>query len=651
MKSRLTPFIAFSAAAAFGLFAAACGDDSSSSKADDTIVDESSSSEETGDLSSSSVEGTAEASSSSVEGENPGDLSSSSTAVPTEIVPFLPKGILLDDFEDGDEETAQGNGWYTYDDNGNGGASTIERSIANEGYQSAHAIKINYVLDKGEYGYAPYSALAVSVDKADFSNIGGFHYCYKGGAHVLRIETSDIEDYDVHGISIKKASNWTCMDIKFRDLAQEGWGEPVAFNKENINQFSIQVKGANSTKVVTDSLFIDNLAFINEDALPADVADLEARPAVIPTVEIGDVAISNPLQAKAMKYLDKGVNFTNWLEEADGKFTGEFELGEKDVQNLAKAGVKSLRLPIDLDLYVTNRKAFLAGTDKELTMDTESLFTVLDAFEKWTAENGLSLVIDYHEYDNSYNKTSASDRTYIAMMAGVWKAVAEHYAANDREDLFFELLNEPDMASGAVKADTLTIAAQAMIDAIRSVDKKHTIIFGDAQWYSITALAKRTPFEDDNIIYAIHTYEPMVFTHQGASWTDYATIRNLPFPYDEKTWSKFSADYGVSAATKSSAKIALNNYYKVASKEAILAQVYKAKEWAVKNNVPVIINEYGAYNAKSDKQSILNYYNAMREISEELEIPMQHWGYTGGFALFNNDGTLIEGMKDAFGLK
>ena len=46
---------------------------------------------------------------------------------------------------------------------------------------------------------------------------------------------------------------------------------------------------------------------------------------------------------------------------------------------------------------------------------------------------------------------------------------------------------------------------------------------------------------------------------------------------------------------------------------------------------------------------------AMREISDTLQIPLTHWGYTGGFSLFEStDGVkgtgLIEGIKEAFGL-
>jgi licheninase len=235
--------------------------------------------------------------------------------------------------------------------------------------------------------------------------------------------------------------------------------------------------------------------------------------------------------------------------------------------------------------------------------------------------------------------------------------VAAHFASNDREDIFFELLNEPDMSNGKVSSATWRVAAQEDIDSIRTVDTKHTIIFGDAEWYAIKHLAAGEKLNDDNVVYAVHTYEPFVFTHQSASWTDTKTIKNLMFPYDKEKWSEYSADFGVNKSTASWIKSAVKNYYKNGNKEAILNLILPAKEWAVKNNVPVIINEFGAYNLETDKQSVLNYMTAMREISDTLEIPLTHWGYTGGFALFESEGAsvkgtkLIEGMKEAFGLE
>ena len=594
------------------------------------------------------------------------DPTSSSAAVvdpstlPAEGPITMPAGLgtLVDDFEDGDNLSKIGDYWYTYNDNDNGGASIITTPLNEEeniipgrvNNGSNYALQVNYTLDRGEYAYDPYVGWGVQVapDEAN-GHFGGLTYWYKGGAHEVHVEITDVEDYDVHLAKFPASRTWKQAVVRFKDLVQGGWGKEVPFDAKHIMAISFQAKG-NKTKATSDSLFIDNIYLQDTSEVEKDQPDMEIKDPVIPTVEFteAEITVTNPLQEKAMKYLNKGVNFTNWLENADGKFKS-FELGESDVKILADNGFKSLRLPIDLDLYATNRDAFIAGTDTELTFDDDTLFLVLDSFVEWTAKYNMSLVIDYHEYDNSYNATSAKDANYVKMMAEVWKHVAAHYAENPREDLFFELLNEPDMSNGKVTAATWTTAAQAMIDAIRTVDTKHTILFGDAQWYSITLLAKRTPFTDDNIIYVIHTYEPFAFTHQGGSWTDYATIHDIPFPYDPAKWSTVSGDFGVNKSTKSYVKTNIKNYYKTGSKEAILEQILKAKKWAATNNVPVIINEFGALNLRSTAESRINYLTAMREICDTLQIPWTHWGYTGNFSVIEN-GKLIEGLDKALGV-
>ena len=581
------------------------------------------------------------------------------------ITPAAGKGLLVDDFEDGDNHSsALDDYWYTYSDVDNDGASVITTPVNEDGdiiagavnNGSSYALQVNYTLDQGDYEYDPYVGWGIQVAVDDENGrFGGITYWYMGGAHEVHIEVNDVKDYDVHLAKVRASRTWTQAVIRFKDLVQGGWGKEVAFDAKNIKAISFQAKGTKG-KIITDSLFIDNVYLQDTSEVEADKPDMEIKDPVIPTVEFteAEITVTNPLQEKAMKYLNKGINFTNWLENADGKFK-EFVFDETDIKLLADNGIKSLRLPIDLDLYATNRDAFVKDTTGtvELAFDDSTLFTVLDSFVEWTGKHNMSFVIDYHEYDNSYNATSAKNNKYIQMMAETWKHVAAHYAENTREDLFFELLNEPDMSNGKVPAATWTIAAQAMIDSIRTVDKKHTILFGDAQWYSIALLIKRTPFTDDNIVYVIHTYEPFAFTHQGGSWTDYATIKGIPFPYDPAKWSTVSGDFGVTKSTQSYVKAAIKNYYKTGSKEAIMAEILKAKKWAATNNVPVIINEFGALNLKSTAEDRLNYLTAMREICDTLQIPWTHWGYTGNFSLFEGDlkGTkLIDGIAEALKL-
>ena len=449
------------------------------------------------------------------------------------------------------------------------------------------------------------------------------------------------------------SKEWKSVTVEFSQMAQEGWGATVPFKAEEITAISFQAKGPDTQ----DSVFVDDIYLIGGSGVPEkeeppkeDKPDIVPKDAVIPKVTLGKLNIDTELQKKAMKYLNKGVSFTNWLEE-NRKFDGTFKVGKNDIKILSENGFKAIRLPIDLDKYTLNRDEFVKDTSGKtaLKIDSDTLFTVLDSFVEWTKEYNMSLTIDYHEYDNSYNASSADNKRYQVMMAEVWKAVAAHYASNEREDIFYELLNEPDMSNGMVTAAQWTEAAQGIIDSIRTVDKKHTLLFGDVEWYSITKLAGRTPFADTNIVYVIHSYEPFVFTHQGASWSETKDLKNIPFPYDKTKWPEYSSELGLSSTTPSWVKSNVLNYYKTGNKETMLNTIYTAKAWAVKNKVPVIINEFGAYNLKSTAQDRLNYLTAMREICDTLQIPWTHWGYTGGFEVIKG-GKLVEGLNKAMGL-
>jgi endoglucanase len=317
--------------------------------------------------------------------------------------------------------------------------------------------------------------------------------------------------------------------------------------------------------------------------------------------------------------LNRGYNITNWLEQS--RFAGTFTYDEAFVGKLAQAGFKSLRLPIDLDNYVEST----TGTGDTLSVAVSAdLFTVLDAFDTWTKAHGLSLTIDYHQYSTLPDKAVPDS---VATAVQLWGKVAEHFAANPREDLFFELFNEPELSFAGTDptAAEWTAIAERMIAAIRATDKTHTIIFGDIEWYGIGPLSKRAVLSDPNVVYAFHSYEPFIFTHQGASWTTLANVHDLPYPYTPERWSEYYADLGFSPYMESWILGQAQSYYRDGSKAALRNRILTAKRWAVTNNVPVICNEFGAYDGTSRLEDRVNYYTDIVSIFEELAIPWQHW--------------------------
>lgn len=572
------------------------------------------------------------------EGEGSG-TGGGSVAEPTE-------DLIVDDFEDGDGVPSIEGGWYTYTDQDNGGGSVLtisevdgEIAMTGEGFESVLSLQMESVFDQGELTYEPYVGLGAwlsgSSDPLDLSQYAGIAYDFRGGAHTVRVDTYDVADYDYHGVAVPAASSWTRIEIAFDELMQEGWGEEVAFDPSNVAGISFHLRGETGE---TTTFQLDNLTvLLNPPEPEPDLVVHDSEPPEDDVLE--SLAISNPLQAQAMATLNRGYNVTNWLEQ--DRFDG-FTYDEQFVTQLAAAGFESLRLPIDLDLYVEER----SGSGDEMTLELhEDLFTILDSFAEWTEAAGLSLTIDYHQYDHSFD---IADPDGVAEMVELWSRVAEHFADNPREDLYYELLNEPELSAvddNPPTATEWTELAEAMITAIRVHDATRTLIFGDVEWYGIGALIDREPLRDPNVIYAFHFYDPFLFTHQGASWTALGSAHDIPYPYAPERWSEYSAELGLSRISDSWVQSLIDGYYQDGHRSALRNRLIQAKRWAVENDVPIVCNEFGAYDATSTLEDRQRYYSDLVGLFAELEIPWQHW-----FMIMDDQGEVIPEYREAFGL-
>ncbi len=107
--------------------------------------------------------------------------------------------------------------------------------------------------------------------------------------------------------------------------------------------------------------------------------------------------------------------------------------------------------------------------------------------------------------------TPAGADAYLTL----WKFLAAHYAPRDPERVFYDLMNEPEI-NDATRWNAIQASA---VDAIRTVDKQHTLIATGNKYAGIDELLLVTPLHDANVIYTFHFYEPFPFTHQGATWS------------------------------------------------------------------------------------------------------------------------------------
>ena len=195
-----------------------------------------------------------------------GGVSSSSVSVTPSsssqaVVAATKKTLLVDDLEDGDTVSLWGGDWAIYNDNDNGGASTVKRAFVT-GNASSKAIQVSYTLNVGSLTYDPFIGLVVTtnadgITTENLSTCSSIQYDYKGAAHSFRVESPNITDAAYFETSVASTNSWTTKTVSWNSLAQPTWGisKSLSSTRETVRAFSWQIQAASGS----GTLEIDNV--------------------------------------------------------------------------------------------------------------------------------------------------------------------------------------------------------------------------------------------------------------------------------------------------------------------------------------------------------------------------------------------------------
>ncbi len=189
-------------------------------------------------------------------------------SIATILSPIVSDGTLFDNFEDNNTTSQWGGSWFTFTD-APGGLSTITpfTQPAAPGYNSAYCAKINIALHVGTLTYNPFVGIGVDLksDKTacDLTKATGFRYWYKGGAHIFKVETSDIVTSvaTYYSVAVPSSPVWKQAVFTWDSLKSTTFSTGVvtvipAASKLLAQKFSWVIQGADG---LVDSLFIDNV--------------------------------------------------------------------------------------------------------------------------------------------------------------------------------------------------------------------------------------------------------------------------------------------------------------------------------------------------------------------------------------------------------
>jgi endoglucanase len=357
-------------------------------------------------------------------------------------------------------------------------------------------------------------------------------------------------------------------------------------------------------------------------------------------------SLSSPLPtstvpAARLAHLRHGINLSEWFAQVydpRGYTKEHFQnwTTPADIALIQSAGFDHVRLSVNPQPMMDAARR--GGGDEYLGY--------LDAAVKMILDAGLAVELDMHP-DSDF-KARLKEDDFVERFADFWRTVAKHYSSWDSERVFFEVLNEPEMRDPyrwyGVEAKLAT--------AIRQGAPNHTIIAAGARWDDNDDMIFLEPLRDPNVIYVFHFYEPHIFTHQGASWGSYYWhwLRGLHYPSSPENAAQVAT--GVPEAIDRLYVIRYGQDHWDASR--IEAEINQAAEWAQRNGVPLVCNEFGVYRAFADPQDRAAWIHDVRTSLERHNIGWAMWDYSGGFGVVTKkDGkaTLDETTVKALGLK
>ena len=192
---------------------------------------------------------------------------------------------------------------------------------------------------------------------------------------------------------------------------------------------------------------------------------------------------------------------------------------ERDIEYIASLGMDHIRL--GFDQIVLEQSPYVYR---------EQIFEYIDSFIMRCKKHGLNVVLNLHKALGNYCDIKANvglldDDDLQNRFIALWLKIEQRYSYNN--SIAFELLNEVLK----VPPQKWNALAKKTVSAIRKINKTRKIIIGSVCWNSVNTLKDLQIFDDENVIYTFHFYEPFEFTHQKSVLQELTMYYNRTMPY------------------------------------------------------------------------------------------------------------------------
>ena len=318
---------------------------------------------------------------------------------------------------------------------------------------------------------------------------------------------------------------------------------------------------------------------------------------------------------KIWKGYQKGINLGGWFSQCDHtKERYDTFIRDEDFGVIRSWGLDHVRLPIDYELLETAKGKPI-----------EEGYARLEHVISLCRAQGLNLVLDLHKtagfsFDPGEQEAGFFDsERYQERFYRLWENIAKRLGHN-ADMVAFELLNE---VTKKEYCDRWNRISHECIRRIRAFAPDITILVGGYYHNSAVAVKDIAAPYDEHIVYNFHCYEPLIFTHQGATW--------MP-PMEPSFRIPVSASYGKmveeGAKMLEGSSAGLENRpaedtLSAAYFESFMAEAVAAAE---KQGVPLYCGEYGVID-RADPEDALSWFRMIHTAFEKYGIGRAAWSY------------------------
>lgn len=276
--------------------------------------------------------------------------------------------------------------------------------------------------------------------------------------------------------------------------------------------------------------------------------------------------------------------------------------GETEFKDLRRMGATLVRYQM-----ANEWKNFTALAEKNKTDAAAEYHKWLDGrldhLEKmlgWSRKYGIKICIDLHTHIGGLTKEEYNsdmifvEKKYEDLLVATWEKIARRFKGNQDAIYGYDLFNEPIDRENELTTTSWRAVICRTVEAIRAIDPDTPIVIepncnASPRGFDVKnpyGLKGFEPLPYGNLIYSVHIYQPMGFTHQGL-FQKKEDYKPMPYPSAnakaDPNRKRYPGDLGKDSGQA-----------EVWDKEFVRREIQSVRDFQLRTGARIFVGEFSA---------------------------------------------------------